>query len=552
MAAIKGLIVPITASYDGKGVNQAISAMGTLESAAKKVTGVIAGVFATQKIIAFGRASVDAFANSQKEAALLNTTLSNLGIAIQGVGLNSYLTKLSETTGVLKSDLLPAFQSLVTTTHSVASAQDVLNTALDVSAGTGRDLQSVSDALAKAYNGNFAALKKMGLGLTAADLASKNFATIQTKLNTLFKGDAKTASDSYQGSINKLKTGFEELQVTVGQGLVQAFINLGGKNGSIDQTITAMQTLGNTTAFVLAGLGNVFGIGKNTKKQSAIDPLLLTLIGSAGVGIRDLLGKLADKANYEAWVNATKSNTDNLAQYYKTLDSQKALAKSIADQEAKANAANTAAQQKSLALEKQKQVLIAAGRVTDLQQIEITAALMQTQDQGTIDRLNLQKALLDQNTTAAGDLAQKVLAANLAALQSTAVDPFGNWATGALAAINSIKDLQAELAKLGSATISAPTVVSTTTAAAVTAADIINGTGYVSSTGVSSNDPNAGTFAQYYQGTSGGLYGSTPVNVVVSVDKSGNLIANVQNGLNQATANGSPNNINRLNYNFNN
>ena len=264
------------------------------------------------------------------------------------------------------------------------------------------------------------------------------------------------------------------------------------------------------------------------------------------------MGKLADKANYEAWVNATKSNTDNLAQYYKTLDSQKALAKSIADQEAKANAANTAAQQKSLALEKQKQVLIAAGRVTDLQQIEITAALMQTQDQGTIDRLNLQKALLDQNTTAAGDLAQKVLAANLAALQSTAVDPFGNWATGALAASNAIKDLQVQLAKLGSTTVSAPSIVSTNTAAAVTAADIINGTGYVSSTGVSSNDPNAGTFAQYYQGTSGGLYGSTPVNVVVSVDKSGNLIANVQNGLNQATANGSPNNINRLNYNFNN
>ena len=177
---------------------------------------------------------------------------------------------------------------------------------------------------------------------------------------------------------------------------------------------------------------------------------------------------------------------------------------------------------------------------------------MQTRDQQTIDRLNLQKALLDQNATAAGDLAQKVLAANLAALQSTAIDPFGNWTTGALAAINSIKDLQAQLAKLGSATISAPTVVSTTTAAAVTAADIINGTGYVSSQGVSSNDPNAGTFAQYYQGTSGGLYGSTPVNVVVSVDKSGNLIANVQNGLNQATANGSPNNINRLNYNFNN
>ena len=46
----------------------------------------------------------------------------------------------------------------------------------------------------------------------------------------------------------------------------------------------------------------------------------------------------------------------------------------------------------------------------------------------------------------------------------------------------------------------------------VTQAMIDTGTGYISSTGVKSTDLNAGTWAQYYTGTSGGLYGSTPVN----------------------------------------
>ena len=539
MAAVKGLLIPLSVAYDARGLNKATTELGAFEGVVNKLQKRLVGVFAVDKVLAFGKATVDAFAADQKAAAEFGMTLANLGLANAITQSTEFITKLSEIYGITKDQLEPAFATLARATRSATESQSLLQTALDISAGTGKDLASVTLALSKAYGGNNAALSRLGAGLTKAQLAHNTFAQNVKILNSVFKGDAKAAADTFQGSIDRLKNTAHDASVEIGGSLVNAFTALAGSGSN---SFNWVKTLGDDISKAVYWA---------TKLAISIKDVLNPAQWVKGPSA--MLNQLTkDQANLEVQFNKT------LAPYKEGLGltRQDAIAKANILKNANQNLAVqkqvTAQANAQVLAAKAKAVLDTAGRVTDLQQIEIMAALMQTRDQQTIDRLNLQKALLDQNATAAGDLAQKVLAANLAALQSTAIDPFGNWTTGALAAINSIKDLQAQLAKLGSATISAPTVVSTTTAAAVTAADIINGTGYVSSTGVSSNDPNAGTFAQYYQGTSGGLYGSTPVNVVVSVDKSGNLIANVQNGLNQATANGSPNNINRLNYNFNN
>ena len=539
MAAVKGLLIPLSVAYDARGLNKATTELGAFEGVVNKLQKRLVGVFAVDKVLAFGKATVEAFAADQKAAAEFGMTLANLGLANAITQSTEFITKLSEIYGITKDQLEPAFATLARATRSATESQSLLQTALDISAGTGKDLATVTLALSKAYGGNNAALSRLGAGLTKAQLAHNTFAQNVKILNSVFKGDAKAAADTFQGSIDRLKNTAHEASVEIGGSLVNAFTTLAGSGSN---SFNWVKTLGDDISRAVYWA---------TKLAISIKDVLNPAQWIKGPSA--MLNQLTkDQANLEVQFNKT------LAPYKEGLGltRQDAIAKANILKNANQNLAVqkqvTAQANAQVLAAKAKAVLDTAGRVTDLQQIEIMAALMQTRDQQTIDRLNLQKALLDQNATAAGDLAQKVLAANLAALQSTAIDPFGNWTTGALAAINSIKDLQAQLAKLGSATITAPTVVSTTTAAAVTAADIINGTGYVSSQGVSSNDPNAGTFAQYYQGTSGGLYGSTPVNVVVSVDKSGNLIANVQNGLNQATANGSPNNINRLNYNFNN
>ena len=539
MAAVKGLLIPLSVAYDARGLNKATTELGAFEGVVNKLQKRLVGVFAVDKVLAFGKATVDAFAADQKAAAEFGMTLANLGLANAITQSTEFITKLSEIYGITKDQLEPAFATLARATRSATESQSLLQTALDISAGTGKDLASVTLALSKAYGGNNAALSRLGAGLTKAQLAHNTFAQNVKILNSVFKGDAKAAADTFQGSIDRLKNTAHDASVEIGGSLVNAFTALAGTGSN---SFNWVKTLGDDISKAVywatklaISIKDVLNPAQWVKGPSAILNQLTKDQANLEVQFNKTL------VPYKEGLGLTRQDAIAKANILKSANQNLAVQKQIT---AQANAQVLAA--------KAKAVLDAAGRVTDLQQIEITAALMQTRDQQTIDRLNLQKALLDGNATAAGDLAQKVLAANLAALQSTAVDPFGNWATGALAASNAIKDLQVQLAKLGSTTVSAPSIVSTNTAAAVTAADIINGTGYVSSTGVSSNDPNAGTFAQYYQGTSGGLYGSTPVNVVVSVDKSGNLIANVQNGLNQATANGSPNNINRVTYDFNN
>jgi hypothetical protein len=542
MAAIKGLNIPITATYDGKGVTQATQSLGSLEGLANKLTKRIAGVFAADKIYEFGKSTVEAFATSQKQAALLDNTLKNLGIQIQGIGLNDYLQRLSETTGVLKSDLVPAFQTAVTATKSVASAQSLLNTALDVSAGSGQDLAAVTAALGKAYDGNFGALKKMGLGLTATDLASKDFLTVQAKLNSLFKGDAQASANSYAGQINKLKAGFEDLKISIGQGLVNAFTNLAGNGGSLDSAITKMREFGLAAQTVLSNIGSAGGA------SSGLGGFLGMVIGGDLSALNFILTghiKSVEELSTEAHNKLLAQNTKLLEQYYAGLENQKKLQAQMASDQAKANAANLAAANKALALEKAKQVLTAAGKVTDLQQIEIAAALAQNNDQAVADRLNLQKALLDGNATAAGNLAQKVLAANTEALNAQAINPFSPWADSAQKAIDQIKILQSQLSTLGSATqVAQPSTASYT----LSSGAIVNpGAGTLTpgpkapSIVDTSSIAQPANYALYASPWNFGGSGPGVVQVQVSVDQSGKLITNIQNGLNQQTANGSPN-----------
>jgi hypothetical protein len=88
--------------------------------------------------------------------------------------------------------------------------------ALDVSAGTGKSLDSVVGALSKAYLGNKTSLGKLGVGIDKAKLKTMSFDQITKNLSTTFSGQAKAASDTYAGSVEGLKIAWSEFQESVG------------------------------------------------------------------------------------------------------------------------------------------------------------------------------------------------------------------------------------------------------------------------------------------------------------------------------------------------
>jgi hypothetical protein len=131
-----------------------------------------------------------------------------------------YISKTSLATGVADDELRPALQRLALSTKDTGKAQELLAIALDVSKGSGKDLETVANALGKAQDGNTTSLGRLGLGLSKAELATLSFEQIQTKLSDLFGGAAARNAQTFQGRIEVLRNGFNEAKEAVGTALL--------------------------------------------------------------------------------------------------------------------------------------------------------------------------------------------------------------------------------------------------------------------------------------------------------------------------------------------
>jgi hypothetical protein len=461
--------VDIITEYKGRqNLKNAENDMGVLGQAAKKLGGIFAATFAAEKIIAFGKASVEAFAANEKSAKILTNTLNNLGIGFDNVPVESFITKLSELNGIAKTDLRTSFDTLVRSTGDATKAQDLLSLGLDVSAGTGKDLALVTTALAKAYGGNFAAISKLGAGITAAELKSKDFTAIQKHLASVFAGDASIAADTFQGKINRLKTSFEEFKITIGSGIVDALTTATGSGSGVDQLQSAMTSISTNIADSVRGLGVMINLlsqaGAATQKTTGIKfGQIFKDIGSFlgfAFGTTELttLGKNDKTKKVLTAGLATRpvpGSADAQAQLaaVKLLATQKAQAatqKAITDQKAK-----------QLKLDQQALGLKLAGNTTDMQNIEIQAALQRGQTEQVTNVLLLQRAIITGNADQANILAQEVLKANGLVMDvngnittlANAKDPFKDWPPATAAAMAQLKAIQDALAAIKDKTI---------------------------------------------------------------------------------------------------
>lgn len=158
----------------------------------------------------------------EKAQAKLAATLKNVTGATdaQIASTEEYITKTSLAFGVTDDKLRPSLERLAIATGDTTKAQNLQKLALDVSAGSGRSLDQVTQALAKAYEGNTSALSRLGVGLTAAELKSKTFDQITASLATTFKDQASIQADTFQGKISRLQVAFDEAKESVGSKLL--------------------------------------------------------------------------------------------------------------------------------------------------------------------------------------------------------------------------------------------------------------------------------------------------------------------------------------------
>jgi hypothetical protein len=187
-----------------------------------------AGTFA----VALAVDGVQAAIQEEAELAKLSTTLNNLGFAEQTDEVNSFIDQLQYSAAVSDSTLRPAFSRLLTSVDDVTQAQKLLELALDVSAGTGKSLEAVTNALGKAYDGNLGALGKLGAGIDASTIKSKDLDGAMAQLSSTFSGQASAAAGTLQGQMKILSISFDELKESFGTGFLNG---MQGASGSLNE-----------------------------------------------------------------------------------------------------------------------------------------------------------------------------------------------------------------------------------------------------------------------------------------------------------------------------
>jgi phage-related protein len=185
-----------------------------------------------------GKLAIDGVKSAIEDAAAqekLALTLKNVTNATdaQISATEDYITQTSLAFGVTDDDLRPSLERLARATGDVEKAQKLQTVAIDVAAGSGKSLEAVTNAMAKAAEGNTAALSKLGIGLTSAELKTMSMDQITAQLANTFENQAATKADTFQGKLNRLTIAFDEGKETVGAYILDAItpmVNLIVKN----------------------------------------------------------------------------------------------------------------------------------------------------------------------------------------------------------------------------------------------------------------------------------------------------------------------------------
>ena len=270
----------------------------------------------------------------QKSQALLAEQLRNTANATdtQIASVEKMIDATARATGVADDQLRPAMGNLVRAFGDTEKATSVLGTALDISAATGRDLETVTIALGRAANGNVGALSRLGIPLDENVKKSKDFTAALQALNEQFGGAAAARADTYAGKLDRAKVAISEAGESIGSAFIpfvetsatalanaiNALGQFNEKTGGAVGKLAAFGTVGLgavSTASLIAGqmikLRDRFGevdaeTGKLTGKLTTLGRVVA--VGSIGIGAAALL-----YADYTATKAKAEATTRDLA-----------------------------------------------------------------------------------------------------------------------------------------------------------------------------------------------------------------------------------------------
>ena len=426
------ILIDLAAEFTGKkAFDKAGSSTTKLEKSVKSLGRTLGVTFGTAAVLAYGKASVKAAAADIKAQKQLALALKNVGLERDAATAEGYIQRLESELGIIDDKLRPAYASLAIATKDSAETQRILGIALDISASTGKDLEAVVAALSKAYLGNNTTLSKLGIGIAKADLKTKSFKEITDQLAVTFAGSAKASADSFSGSMDKLAIASNNAKEIIGTSLIGALQSLGKDDSmatlssNIEGAAKSLANFIDSIVYLKAQIASIPGAG-------VVSGAFNLLTGVLGNFSPQRLAELIKQIKgFQGMGNVPMTGGSNM-------DTQKyeAAQKKLLAIQNKNTKAAAAAKIKADALAASNAAKLAkASSIFDLDKIQIEAALKGKISAEEKLRLELQRAILNEDFTLAEKLQKQLEASQkaTAALQGQinavkpATNPFAEW-----------------------------------------------------------------------------------------------------------------------------
>jgi len=303
-----------TGSNEVEGFGSKLGGFAKKAGAAFAVAGAAAAAYAG-KLLVDGVQSAIADEAAQ---AKLATTLENVTGATnnQIKAVEDYITQTALANGITDDQLRPSLDRLIRSTKDATKAQELQSLALDIAAGTGKDLSAVSEALGKAYDGNLGALKRLGVGIDDSIIKSKDFDAAAAALSKTFEGQASKQAETFQGKMARLTVAFDEAKETVGSYVLDALTPL--ISNFVDKGIPAIQDFASNLGKTLGpAFGEIFNVIKND-----LLPILTTwwrfLYNEVIPAIGSVVGPILEglKNAFDKIKKALSDNSEELKPFY--------------------------------------------------------------------------------------------------------------------------------------------------------------------------------------------------------------------------------------------
>jgi hypothetical protein len=405
--------IDIAAEFTGKkAFKQAETTTQKLEKSVSRLGKQLLGVFAAGKLLSFGKQAVKAFAADEKAARSLSLALANTGNAFAAIEVEKFIGDLQRATGVLDDNLRPAFRTLLTATGDVRKSQDGLALALDIAAGTGRDLGSVSLALAKAYGGQTTALSRLGAGLSKATLASGDLDLITAELSKKFSGQALAAAEGYSGAMDRLTVASENAKEIIGKDLLDTMKLISGNEGMGGAT-TAIEGFATEIGNAIYGVGVLIDQLNSIPGAGFIKKVFAFGYKTSAIGSLSSLG-----ADEKARLAGTPAQSPGQRKAIDKANADALKLQKSKNELAKIDNANTT---RKLVLTADQQALEELKKKFDVERIGLFVALNEATDKETQMRLRSLIAIHDNDTALAGKVKAELEAASATNFLSSAL-----------------------------------------------------------------------------------------------------------------------------------